>query len=78
MDDILVGSLILGILMRDLSNNSFKIKEDSFKFKLMAGNSKDVLKQFPENTFHMAVTSPPYWAQRNYKVEGQLGQENTP
>ena len=54
------------------------IKSGSFKCKLLVGDAKDVLKDIPDNTFHMAVTSPPYWDQRNYRVEGQLGQEDTP
>jgi len=50
----------------------------SFKYTFLCGNAKDVLKIIPDNTFHTAVTSPPYWMQRDYGVEGQLGQENTP
>jgi DNA modification methylase len=53
------------------------MSELSFKYKFLAGDSKDALKQIANNTFHMAVTSPPYWAQRDYKVAGQLGQEET-
>ncbi len=49
-----------------------------FKCKLLLGDAKDVLQDIPENTFHMAVTSPPYWSQRDYHVAGQLGQEETP
>lgn len=54
------------------------IKSGSFKCKLLAGDAKDILKDIPDNTFHMAVTSPPYWLQRDYRVKGQLGQEETP
>ncbi len=64
--------------MENLNDGSFAVKAGSFKCKLMKGDAKDVLKQFPDNTFHMIVTSPPYWVQRDYKVKGQLGQENTP
>lgn len=32
----------------------------------------------PDKTFHCCVTSPPYWGLRNYGVDGQIGQENTP
>ena len=54
------------------------IKAGSFKCKLLLGDAISVLKNIPENTFHMAVTSPPYWDQRDYQVKGQLGQEETP
>ena len=48
------------------------------KYMLICGNAVDTLKEFKDNTFHMAVTSPPYWQQRDYNVEGQLGQESDP
>jgi DNA modification methylase len=50
----------------------------SFKYKFLVGNSLDVLKTVPDSIFHTAVTSPPYWDQRDYGVDGQLGQEATP
>lgn len=55
-----------------------KLTERKFQCKLLLGDTKEVLKDCPDNTFHCAVTSPPYWDQRDYKVEGQLGQESTP
>lgn len=36
------------------------------------------LKQLDSGSIHCCVTSPPYWALRNYGVSGQIGQENTP
>ena len=48
------------------------------KFLLLEGKSQDVLKQFPDNTFHAVVTSPPYWSLRDYFNDDQLGQESTP
>ena len=45
------------------------------KFLLLNGNSGEVLKNIPDNTFHTVITSPPYWQQRNYFVDGQLGRE---
>jgi DNA modification methylase len=35
------------------------------------------LKELPDNSIDCIVTSPPYWALRDYGVEGQLGLENT-
>ncbi len=32
----------------------------------------------PDGSIHCCVTSPPYWALRDYGVEGQLGLEKTP
>lgn len=53
-----------------------RVKE--FKCKLILGDTQSALKDCPDNTFHCAVTSPPYWDQRDYRVKGQLGQEETP
>lgn len=36
------------------------------------------LKQIPDSSIDCIVTSPPYWALRNYRVKGQLGLENNP
>ena len=55
-----------------------KIDDFQFKYKLFCGNSLKILETIPDNIFHMAVTSPPYFDQRDYGVEGQLGQEETP
>lgn len=36
------------------------------------------LREFPDESVHCCVTSPPYWGLRDYGVEGQLGLEKTP
>jgi DNA modification methylase len=41
------------------------------------GNCLDVLKTFPDESINCCMTSPPYWALRDYGVEGQLGLEPT-
>ena len=47
-------------------------------YEIKTGNSLEVLKTMDEQSVHCCVTSPPYWALRNYDVDGQLGQEETP
>ena len=42
---------------------------------LYCGDTKEILSSFDEPIVQMAITSPPYWAQRDYEKEGQLGQE---
>lgn len=37
-----------------------------------------LLQSLPEKSVHTCVTSPPYWQQRNYDQEDQLGLEATP
>ena len=42
------------------------------------GDALEVLRRLPSNAAHCVVTSPPYWALRDYGVAGQLGLEKTP
>ena len=49
-----------------------------FKNKIIQGLCEDVLESLPEKSVDMCVTSPPYWALRDYQVAGQLGLEPTP
>lgn len=42
------------------------------------GNALSCLKQIPDNSVHMCVTSPPYYGLRDYGVSGQIGLEDTP
>ena len=45
--------------------------------KIIQGDALEVLKTLPEKSINMCMTSPPYWALRDYGVEGQLGLEST-
>jgi DNA modification methylase len=45
--------------------------------KIYQGDSLEVLKTFPDESINCVMTSPPYWALRDYEVEGQLGLEPT-
>lgn len=42
---------------------------------ILQGDSLAVLKTLPDNSVHCCVTSPPYYALRDYGVEGQIGRE---
>ena len=46
--------------------------------KIYQGDSLEVLKTFEDNSIDCCVTSPPYYALRNYGVNGQIGLEETP
>jgi len=52
--------------------------ENEFVNKIICGDWVETLKTLPSDRFHCCITSPPYWGQRNYGVEGQLGLERTP
>lgn len=42
------------------------------------GDCLDLLRQMPSESVHACVTSPPYFALRDYGCEGQIGLEGTP
>lgn len=49
-----------------------------FENKILLGHSIDTLKNIPAETVNCIVTSPPYFNQRDYNAEGQVGNEATP
>jgi DNA modification methylase len=46
--------------------------------RILRGDVRDRLREIPKGSVHMVVTSPPYYALRDYGVDGQLGLERTP
>jgi DNA modification methylase len=51
-----------------------KIKTDV----IFAGDSLAILKNLPDSSIHCCVTSPPYYALRDYGAREQIGRESTP
>jgi DNA modification methylase len=45
--------------------------------RILCGPADQILKQLPDESVDCVVTSPPYWALRDYGVNGQLGLEST-
>jgi len=45
--------------------------------RIYQGDCLEVLKTFPDNSIDCCVTSPPYYALRDYGVSGQIGLEST-
>jgi site-specific DNA-methyltransferase (adenine-specific) len=43
---------------------------------IICGDALSTLKKFPDNLIDCVVTSPPYFALRDYEVKGQIGLEN--
>lgn len=43
--------------------------------KIVVGDARQVLANFPDEHFQCVVTSPPYWGLRDYGIEGQIGAE---
>jgi|TARA_R100000482_G_scaffold62850_1_gene23142 site-specific DNA-methyltransferase (adenine-specific) len=48
------------------------------KIDIYTGDCLDSLKQLEDQSINTCITSPPYFALRDYGVEGQLGLEETP
>ena len=46
-------------------------------YKIINADVNDGLKSLPSDSFHTAITSPAYFWQRDYEVEGQIGHEAT-
>lgn len=55
---------------------SFLTSSQSF-IGLIQGDSATSLRQLPNDTFNVAVTSPPYYWVRDYGYDGQLGHEDS-
>lgn len=51
---------------------------ESDELVLYCGDALDVLRVFADDTVQCSLSSPPYWALKDYGVEGQLGREPTP
>jgi DNA modification methylase len=45
--------------------------------RVICGDALSVLRDIPSESVHCCVTSPPYWALRDYGVPGQIGLEPT-
>ncbi|GAG70793.1 unnamed protein product, partial [marine sediment metagenome] len=45
---------------------------------ILQGDVYASLETLENNSISAAITSPPYWKQRDYGFEGQIGQEETP
>lgn len=45
---------------------------------VLVGDVREKLAEIPAGSVHCVVTSPPYWALRDYGVAGQLGSEASP
>ena len=50
-------------------------KEVDFITKVLYGDALEKLKMLPDESINCCVTSPPYYALRDYGVEGQIGLE---
>src|SRR3989344_5476 len=52
---------------------NYNKKMEKTNHKIVFGDSSKVLKTFPDDTFQLMVTSPPYWNVRDYGHPEQIG-----
>ena len=45
---------------------------------IFCGDALDVLRTLPDKSVHCCITSPPYYALRDYGMDGQIGREERP
>jgi DNA modification methylase len=50
----------------------------SLNWRILVGDVRERLRDLPDGSVQTCVTSPPYWALRDYGVAGQIGLEDTP
>jgi DNA modification methylase len=56
-------------------STSFKEPTKHDPVLIMQGDTRDIIRRLPDNTFQCAITSPPYWGVRDYGVNNQIGAE---
>lgn len=52
-------------------------RKDGPMWNLYCGDAVQALRALPDNRYACVITSPPYYWQRDYKVRGQIGLEQT-
>ncbi len=50
---------------------------EDIKNTILCGDALKILKEIPDESIDMVITSPPYFQLRDYQVEGQIGLEPT-
>ncbi|MGV9661393.1 DNA-methyltransferase [Streptomyces koyangensis] len=60
-----------------LAPRSSGTRSDGVTWRLYEGDSRKVLQDLPSQSVDCVVTSPPYFWQRDYGVDGQFGKEPT-
>ncbi|OYR17423.1 DNA-methyltransferase [Brucella grignonensis] len=61
-----------------LTSNTELFEFSAKQNQIIAGEAKATLNRIPDNFVDAIVTSPPYYGQRDYSHEDQLGHESTP
>ncbi len=58
----------------DLNREPFSFLSDNLLF---CGDAEKALELLPSESVQTVVTSPPYWSLRDYKIENQIGRDES-
>lgn len=51
--------------------------DNEAKWTLYCGDARVAMGEIPNESVHCIITSPPYYSLRDYRIDGQIGLENT-
>jgi DNA modification methylase len=80
-DNVQSQDILLGDEVRNGSPAALRAWDghtsEGIAWKVHRGDVRKVLATLQEERFHCVITSPPYFWQRDYNVEGQIGKESS-
>ncbi len=60
----------------DVMKAPFRFKEPAIAESIIIqGDTREMIRLIPDDTFDCVITSPPYWGVRDYGMDGQIGAE---
>ena len=62
-------------VLKTIAETSIALPTRQHPVVTLHGDTRDLIRQFPDDTFQCVVTSPPYWGVRDYGIENQIGAE---
>lgn len=71
----MINETLVEIKPQKFKNSQIKSIE-KFINKIICGDALKILKTIPSESIDCVITSPPYWALRDYGVSGQIGLED--
>lgn len=69
---------VVHVLKENQSTYTVRPAPSAFRNTILHGDAGMALKSVPDKHVQCIVTSPPYYCQRDYKADEQLGQEQSP
>ena len=61
--------------LKKANHAGFQLPTQKQPIVTLNGDTREMVRQLPDDTFQCVVTSPPYWGVRDYGVDNQIGAE---